>query len=185
MPKEPIRAPLGVNVRGLPMAGFQLTLHGRIWVTPEDTRGGMALWQWRRCVATQCANAHKEKPARKDSISGSASVSVEPPIRFWANFTWRGVNCLHFSSVFLHFAVRTSRSKNLLCSTIWHQIKLANASDQRPRSWRTETAQRLSFFSKSMNTDIGTFRNEYIYVGNADNSRTIRIFADNAHDASC
>jgi hypothetical protein len=36
MPKEPIRAPLGVNVPGLPMAGFQLTLHGRIWVTPED-----------------------------------------------------------------------------------------------------------------------------------------------------
>ena len=35
MPKEPIRAPLGVNVPGLPMAGFQLTLHGRIWVTPE------------------------------------------------------------------------------------------------------------------------------------------------------
>src|SRR5207302_9772218 len=35
MPKEPIRAPLGVNVPGFPMAGFQLTLHGRIWVTPE------------------------------------------------------------------------------------------------------------------------------------------------------
>jgi hypothetical protein len=30
MPKEPIRAPLGVNVPGLPMAGFRLTLHGRI-----------------------------------------------------------------------------------------------------------------------------------------------------------
>jgi hypothetical protein len=27
---------LGVNVAGLTMAGFQLTLHGRIWVTPED-----------------------------------------------------------------------------------------------------------------------------------------------------
>src|SRR5437870_8820627 len=36
MPKEPIRAPLGVNVPGLTMAGFQLTLHGRIWVIPED-----------------------------------------------------------------------------------------------------------------------------------------------------
>ena len=35
MPKEPIRAPLGVNVPGLTMAGFQLTLHGRIWVIPE------------------------------------------------------------------------------------------------------------------------------------------------------
>src|SRR5437773_4114180 len=34
MPKEPIRAPLGVNVPGLTMAGFQLTLHGRIWVIP-------------------------------------------------------------------------------------------------------------------------------------------------------
>ena len=38
MPKEPIRAPLGVNVPGLTMAGFQLTLHGRIWVTPEVNR---------------------------------------------------------------------------------------------------------------------------------------------------
>lgn len=36
MPKEPIRAPLGVNVPGLTMAGFQLTLHGRFWVIPED-----------------------------------------------------------------------------------------------------------------------------------------------------
>jgi len=35
MPTEPIRAPVGVNVPGFPMAGFQLTLHGRIWVTPE------------------------------------------------------------------------------------------------------------------------------------------------------
>jgi hypothetical protein len=41
MPKEPIRAPLGVNVPGLPMAGFQLTLHGRIWVTPE-----VVVWVW-------------------------------------------------------------------------------------------------------------------------------------------
>jgi hypothetical protein len=39
MPTEPIRAPVGVNVQGLPMAGFQLTLHGRIWVTPEDRLG--------------------------------------------------------------------------------------------------------------------------------------------------
>src|SRR5207253_10300845 len=35
MPSEPIRALSGVNVPGLPMAGFQLTLYGRIWVTPE------------------------------------------------------------------------------------------------------------------------------------------------------
>src|SRR5215471_7060521 len=35
MPSEPIRALLGVNVPGFPMAGFQLTLYGRIWVTPE------------------------------------------------------------------------------------------------------------------------------------------------------
>ena len=35
MPTEPTRAPVGVNVPGFPMAGFQLTLHGRIWVTPE------------------------------------------------------------------------------------------------------------------------------------------------------
>jgi hypothetical protein len=35
MPKEPIRVPLGVNVPGLTVAGFQLTLHGRFWVTPE------------------------------------------------------------------------------------------------------------------------------------------------------
>lgn len=31
----PIRAPLGVNAPGFAMAGFQLTLYGRIWVTPE------------------------------------------------------------------------------------------------------------------------------------------------------
>src|SRR5215469_2282236 len=36
MSREPIRAPLGVNVPGFPIAGFQLTLYGRIWVTPED-----------------------------------------------------------------------------------------------------------------------------------------------------
>src|SRR5712664_3540511 len=40
MPKEPIRAPLGVNVPGFTMAGFQLTLYGRIWVTPEDSPEG-------------------------------------------------------------------------------------------------------------------------------------------------
>ena len=36
MPREPIKAPSGVNVPGFPMAGFQLTLYGRIWVTPEE-----------------------------------------------------------------------------------------------------------------------------------------------------
>src|SRR4030095_4722748 len=36
MPSEPIRAPLGVNVPGFAMAGFQVTLHGRIWVTAEE-----------------------------------------------------------------------------------------------------------------------------------------------------
>ena len=35
MSREPIRALLGVNVPGFPMAGFQVTLYGRIWVTPE------------------------------------------------------------------------------------------------------------------------------------------------------
>src|SRR2546421_414354 len=35
MPSEPIRALSGVNVPGFPMAGFQLTLYGRIWATPE------------------------------------------------------------------------------------------------------------------------------------------------------
>jgi hypothetical protein len=34
-PKEPVTAPLGVNVPGLIMAGFQLTLHGRIWMIAE------------------------------------------------------------------------------------------------------------------------------------------------------
>src|SRR6202040_1605005 len=41
MPKEPIRAPLGVNVPGPTMAGFQLTLHGRIWVIPEGRPPGI------------------------------------------------------------------------------------------------------------------------------------------------
>src|SRR5215469_9017174 len=38
MPSEPIKAPLGVNVPDFAMAGFQLTLYGRIWVTPEVRR---------------------------------------------------------------------------------------------------------------------------------------------------
>src|ERR1700745_1054766 len=38
MPREPIRALLGVNVPGFAMAGFQVTLHGRIWVTAEAQR---------------------------------------------------------------------------------------------------------------------------------------------------
>src|SRR5262249_52775041 len=36
MPREPIKAPLGVNVPDFPMAGFQVTLYGRFWVTAED-----------------------------------------------------------------------------------------------------------------------------------------------------
>src|SRR5215469_14094197 len=39
MLREPIRAPLAVNVPGFAMAGFQLTLYGRIWVTPEGELG--------------------------------------------------------------------------------------------------------------------------------------------------
>src|SRR5437773_8964126 len=39
MPSEPIRALSGVNVPGFPMAGFQLTLYGRIWATPEVEEG--------------------------------------------------------------------------------------------------------------------------------------------------
>jgi hypothetical protein len=35
MPSEPTRALSGDNVPGSPMAGFQLALYGRIWVTPE------------------------------------------------------------------------------------------------------------------------------------------------------
>src|SRR5215469_11736800 len=35
MPREPIKALLGVNVLGSALAGFQVTLFGRIWVTPE------------------------------------------------------------------------------------------------------------------------------------------------------
>jgi hypothetical protein len=38
MPREPIRAPLGVNVPGFAMAGFQVTLYGRIWVTAEELK---------------------------------------------------------------------------------------------------------------------------------------------------
>ena len=39
MPREPIRAPLGVNVPGSAMAGFQVTLYGRFWVTAEVDTG--------------------------------------------------------------------------------------------------------------------------------------------------
>jgi hypothetical protein len=41
MPSEPIRAPLGVNVPGFAMAGFQVTLHGRIWVTAEGMHANL------------------------------------------------------------------------------------------------------------------------------------------------
>jgi hypothetical protein len=40
MPREPIRAPLGVNVPGSAMAGFQPTLYGRFWVTAEVNDSG-------------------------------------------------------------------------------------------------------------------------------------------------
>ena len=47
---EPIGAPVGVNVPSLPMAGFQLTLHGRIWVTPESRSTYLhgSIWNARR-----------------------------------------------------------------------------------------------------------------------------------------
>src|SRR5258708_4548399 len=35
MPREPTKPPLGVNVLDFPMAGFQPTLYGRFWATPE------------------------------------------------------------------------------------------------------------------------------------------------------
>ena len=35
MQKEPIRALFGVNVPGFSLAGFEVTLIGRFWVTPE------------------------------------------------------------------------------------------------------------------------------------------------------
>src|SRR5882724_1400589 len=38
MPREPTKASLGVNVLDFPMAGFQPTLYGRFWVTPEALR---------------------------------------------------------------------------------------------------------------------------------------------------
>src|SRR5438128_12045080 len=47
MPSEPIRALSGVNVPGFPMAGFQLTLYGRIWATPEDDRTAQFLETYR------------------------------------------------------------------------------------------------------------------------------------------
>jgi hypothetical protein len=53
MPREPISAPFGVNVPGLPLAGFQLTLIGRIWVIPEDffeTPNGKKLIMIADCV---------------------------------------------------------------------------------------------------------------------------------------
>src|SRR5271157_5200150 len=49
MPTEPIRASVGVNVPGLSMAGFQLTLHGRFWVIPEVT--GVLLFAARPSLA--------------------------------------------------------------------------------------------------------------------------------------
>src|SRR5271167_4055133 len=62
MPTEPIRAPVGVNVPGLPMAGFQLTLHGRIWVTPEvrDFTGLSLATAWNGVFVTALGNLHSQ-----------------------------------------------------------------------------------------------------------------------------
>src|SRR5262249_23889836 len=43
MPREPIKALLAVNVLGSALAGFQVTLFGRIWVTPEASDCRMSL----------------------------------------------------------------------------------------------------------------------------------------------
>ena len=50
MPREPIRTPIGVNVPGSSLAGFQVILISRIWATPEV--GGAPL---KRKVILTCA----------------------------------------------------------------------------------------------------------------------------------
>ncbi|MGC0772813.1 MAG: hypothetical protein WB543_07735, partial [Candidatus Acidiferrum sp.] len=62
----PIRAPLGVNVPGLTMAGFQLTLHGRIWVIPED-----------RIVALHLPKMHSRAPPNRYCRGITFSYYVE------------------------------------------------------------------------------------------------------------
>jgi len=46
MPSKPIRALSGVNVPGFPMAGFQVTLYGRIWATPEEPPRSRQFLAW-------------------------------------------------------------------------------------------------------------------------------------------
>jgi hypothetical protein len=48
MPREPTKAFPGVNVPGFPMAGFQVTLHGRFWLTPEARA---FVPNWRHCFS--------------------------------------------------------------------------------------------------------------------------------------
>jgi hypothetical protein len=63
MPREPIRASLGVNVPDFAMAGSRLTLYGRIWVIPEGTEGTGKL------PSTQCTEPGCFIPSSSFSIS--------------------------------------------------------------------------------------------------------------------
>src|SRR6516165_3535720 len=45
MPREPTRASLGVNVPGSAMAGFQVILYGRFWVTAEGLENDFIHWK--------------------------------------------------------------------------------------------------------------------------------------------
>src|SRR5213594_418580 len=70
MPSEPIRALSGVNVPGFPMAGFQLTLYGRIWATPED-RAAMTVSRIIEVLATSV----RLSMGRKFSLSLGTTLS--------------------------------------------------------------------------------------------------------------
>jgi|SRR5580698_10490633 hypothetical protein len=66
MPKEPIRAALGESMsRVLSMAGFQLTLHGRIWVIPEG---------FRFMRSTRLASSERKTDARHDHFHAGKLV---------------------------------------------------------------------------------------------------------------
>src|SRR5262249_22575082 len=81
MPREPIRASLGVNVPGFLMAGFQVTLYGRFWVTAEAQA---------QPALERCRPRHADPEASQGGVREAAIVLCE----LWAL-------CVTLQSLFL------------------------------------------------------------------------------------
>src|SRR5205085_9629988 len=75
MPSEPIRALSGVNVPGFPMAGFQLTLSGGLWATPEDLPFNCPRIGIRTAVKEHHQVTHRAEPEDRKSTRLNSSHS--------------------------------------------------------------------------------------------------------------